>query len=286
MKKIHVIFLVLSILGHSMAHATTANPFNGFYSGGSLGNSFAQTNLQFSGSADAVLTGFATTVVPIGSQTHLVKNALIGSLFSGYGHTWDRRYLGGELLVSASNYRMDGTTNTGLSQDFNLFSSVTFLVGADAAIKTQAKISPIQFVAALRPGYLLTPDTLLYGRVGAAIARVSFNANTSASSSVGLVTPGSTTNLLFPITLQASANKLLAGLQVGGGLEQKCNDRWSVRVDYTYTDYGRLQANATKSTNLIDFSGATAGALSVIGRNSVRIIDQTIMLGVLYHFPT
>ncbi len=269
-----------------LLQAKPVNSFNNMYVGGSLGGSFADANQHLTGSAHALIAfGIFSTITPLDLKTNMAKNALAGSIYTGYGHTWDRVYLGGELNGNASNYNMSNSISYGLSQKISLFTPTPIIINGNAKINTQAKISPIQFAASVRPGYLLTPDSLLYGRVGVAIAKVTVSANTIASGGFIVVDTVNTSSI---VPLNISSSKHAAILQLGGGLEQHFLEHWGLRVDYIYSYYGKMLANATNSAplNLIDpdTGDVYPGSLVVNGQNKVTMFDQTILLGVIYHF--
>lgn len=282
-KQIYYFFLLASLIVSPGAHSKTITPFNAFYAGGALGASFTKAHEQISGSADAVigiLGTSITTLVPIGLTSDMTKNSLTGSLFAGYGHTWQRFYLGGELQVSEADYKTSNQMTTGLSQNI---ADQLFLT-ANANIQIQEKISPVQFSAALRPGILLSPQTLLYGRVGATMARVNFNATTTADGDLSII---SSPDINTPLNLFASNTKQGAFLQLGGGLEQYLDEHWTLRADYIYTNYGRIKANAVSSAPIIFNDAGTItqlGNFIAIGNNNVNLISQTLMLGATYQF--
>ena len=82
-----------------------------------------------------------------------------------------------------------------------------------------------------RAGYLVAPALLVYGLAGVSAADVRLS---------GALLGGGTSEQIF------------LGLQVGGGAEMKLTEQWSLRVDYTYTNFGRDQIGPVGYSNGYD----------------------------------
>ena len=80
-----------------------------------------------------------------------------------------------------------------------------------------------------RLGYLVTPDTLLYGTGGVAWQHVRLSAYCPTNGAV----------VFFCFLPQnESHSKTMTGWTVGGGLEMKVWGNWLARIDYRYADFG------------------------------------------------
>lgn len=64
----------------------------------------------------------------------------------------------------------------------------------------------------------------------------------------------------------------LRGWTVGAGVEQALSDRWSVRVDYRYTDFGKI------ASRLSD------GGTAYYNHRALDVSTQSVRLGVSYRF--
>lgn len=110
------------------------------------------------------------------------------------------------------------------------------------------------------PGIKLNPATLFYFRLG-------YNwANVEASYTVGanmFATPAPTLNQ--GIFRSASGSDTIGGFNYGLGIESTFYDNWSVRVEYSHTDFNSISADTIFSDN--DFTTA----------------DNQFMLGLIYH---
>lgn len=264
--------MVACIFTSSSLFATTpALPFNGYYVGGGLGTSFAHADETVASTIDLSFDSMTfNSTSPFNLRTGMSQAALIGSLFGGYGHTWNKIYLGGELAVSNSDYKMTNSSSSGISRTVQ--SLVTISGGEKVA--TQASISPTQVSLSLRPGVLLTPSSLLYGRLGVTFASVDLYHQTVTTK----VFSQPEITLIVPMSLQANKKIRRAVFQVGTGLEQAINEQWTIRLDYLYTNYGNINVATSSSLNADPF--LITGSEST----SVRINDQSLMMGISYHF--
>jgi outer membrane immunogenic protein len=80
-----------------------------------------------------------------------------------------------------------------------------------------------------RLGYLVAPDTLLYGTGGVAWQHLELNANCT-------VVPGN--SFCFGGAHDETDASTRVGWTVGGGIERMIGGNWLARVDYRYADFG------------------------------------------------
>ena len=116
-------------------------------------------------------------------------------------------------------------------------------------------------------GWLATPDSLLFIRLGAAFNNISLNSNTTTYTE-GTAVPE--TKLL-----NYTASKSLVGFRAGAGLEQKLTPRISVRADYVYTYYGKL---STYGSNYSSPLGP------IINITQLTVQSQAVMGSIIYDF--
>jgi len=74
----------------------------------------------------------------------------------------------------------------------------------------------------LRAGYLVSPNTMVYGSVGVAFAQVDVSGSLMAG---------------------GSDDETSVGLVLGGGIETTMGNRWFARLEYLHTDYGEESFN-------------------------------------------
>jgi len=246
------------------AQAQTPN-WSGPYAGLSGGYLSSQSNWNtqnYSTIGSPIQTADSTA-----SQTFNSSAAQIGA-FGGY------------------NWRLNDYV-FGIEGDFgwtNASSSKNFLPGGTACasyfgctnLSTSGDSTSVQlgWNASLRPrfGYLLTPDTLLYGTAGVAIqsVKISQTCQNSSGDPVCWALPGN------PYST-ATNNYTTLGYTLGAGLE-KLIDEWVIRAEYRYTQYGNINVNST-------MSGSGGGnSYATTFNSNVKINTQLINLGVAYKF--
>jgi opacity protein-like surface antigen len=112
---------------------------------------------------------------------------------------------------------------------------------------------------------MLTPDSMLYGRVGFAVSELTLEDNGGF---------GALNVLLLPLNI--SEEKDRAALRLGAGLEQRICPRLSLRLDYIYTYYGKQDVNATGV--FVD----AGDSITLSTQTSVKVYNNTAMLGLSY----
>lgn len=160
--------------------ASSTDGFNGFYAGGEVGRDVVTINEKES----ATSTDFAYAL-----------RGFDAGVVGGYGQTFDNTYyLGAEAHANISNADDEvGGVKTRLKYTY----------GVDAI-----------------PGYMLSDNTMAYGRVG--FERGKFEAKDSTGA-------------------KASDNR--NGLRVGLGLQTKVADQIAVRGEYDYTRFQKKDGN-------------------------------------------
>jgi len=141
-------------------------------------------------------------------STDIGGNAANIGIFGGYGWVTGCLYFGGEIGYTFENTKVNDT-----------------LDGASVQLKRNG-----YFNAALRGGYLFTPNTMLYVRLGGNWGKWSLRASAGAD------------------TISGSKNQL--SFAPGLGLETAVHKNVYVRVEYVY-DFGP-SVRATDGTNAIN----------------------------------
>lgn len=217
MKKLALVLVASTIaLG-----ATQANIGTGFYAGGAIGYGRASGTYSIS-----VNPGVAA--LP-GSVDFGGNSGNIG-IHGGYGWVDNCLYFGGELGYTFDNTRINNTQAFGFPQN-----GIPGVVGG-----TSLKRSGY-FSFAARGGYLFTPTTMLYLRLGSNWGRWTLRDAgnfASATFGTGLIGYGSSKSLSFV---------------PGVGIETALNKNLYLRGEYTY-EFGpslrAINANQTGSTNI------------------------------------
>jgi opacity protein-like surface antigen len=266
---------ILTIANTAMASSSACH-FNGFYTGISAGGSFTTGEEQTS--VDGTFTAIAVEI-PFSATNDLITNSVKGALFTGYGHVWQFFYLGAEIFADLSRYQMQSSGNAGFFEVDT--PSELVVTNFNSSANTTAQLNNIEYGIDLRPGILLTPDTLFYGRIGTAFNELSFDSD--ASTTIMFFAPffdPETLNLALPL----SASKNRAALRLGAGIEQFISQHFSIRADYIYTYYGKINLNGSTSTNMTSTNDGP-GVFTLTNDSSVKVANNSVMLGLSYYFP-
>ena len=208
---------------------------DGFYLGAQLGYDSYRVRNNVSAS---------TTTETFNSNPALNSIGWVGGLFGGYGQYFNEMYyLAGELFVNTSGASATTTTNhtyttTGLD---SLYTKVT--VGTSWGVS-------------LLPGVKLNDASLLYVRLGYNQA----NIKGQGSATFNGMNVGS-----------FSKSSWRGGFNYGLGIESTFYPIWSVRTEYSHTNYGSFSNSAT-----------VAGLGSASANYSPS--DNQFMVGLNYHF--
>ena len=228
-----------------------SNSFDGFYAGVGAGYAWQDIN---------------STVQPVERGVPYSENygqsasqeLGFGQLFIGYGLSRDIVYFGTEV---GFNLYQEGN-NYNLKNLYNLAPP-----SPPHANSMTNKISPkYGFQLSFLPGLYLTPDTLIYGRLGGAVTRY----DTETKTDVNL--PG------FFATNNSDSN-WVPELVVGAGLAQKMWENISVRVDYTYT----YSADFNGAAN--GYADTTNPSTNFIEKNEdIHIKSNNLAFSLVYSF--
>jgi outer membrane immunogenic protein len=226
----------------------------------------SQSNWSTQNILQNVATGPSSAPDSSGSQTFNSSGAQVG-IFGGYSWQIENYVIGLEGDFA--------WTNTSSSKNFLPGQSVCIsYCGSGASSAGDQTSVQLGWNASLRPrfGYLLTPDTLLYGTTGLAIQSVKISQTCAFTLSDPLceVTAGNPSS--------TATNKYTTlGYTLGAGLE-KIIDEWVIRAEYRYTQYGNINVNSIMSAS----GGGYTNSSSI--NSNVRISTQLVNLGIAYKF--
>lgn len=254
-----------------------SSAFEGYYVGarGGVLQSFA--NASTSSTATFFNTfgpGTTQTLATASGNTSLGRNFAEGDLFVGYGKKIDCTpfFLSGEIFLNEATRQ-----NTVKSQALNSNSGFgTDDVDALLTSSTRAKLHSFEYGLDFKPGILLNPQTILYGRVG-----VSFN-ELDVSSSSSLLINDFESDVIASSPASFSSSQHVTGWRFGLGLEEYLCKCVSVTADYIYTTYGSGHGvSGTADVSNTAISDAITG-MSMSG--SGKISTQAFLVGIKYSF--
>lgn len=129
----------------------------------------------------------------------------------------------------------------------------------------------------VRYGWLVTPDTLVYGTAGLALGQISGSFRYQGIlSTTPIPLTGSTA------TSSASWSDTRVGGTVGAGVETAIWGGWKARVEYRYTDFGSYTKTVAVNTICVASTGCSVPSSSAT--INLRESFHTIRLGVGFDF--
>jgi opacity protein-like surface antigen len=246
--------------------------FDGFYGGLSAGVSLNVSHQQVDADTATNLFG----VVLFAEQSYHVNTIALGdtaakgALYFGYGNVWENfYYLSAELFADLSHYSSKTSgDNIYIIPPPSLPPSSDEL---NISNSTVSDLSSVQYGIDLRPGVLISRDTLLYARIGVANAHLKLESTTGAED---LILAGASS------ALPLSASKSVTALRLGAGVEYRFYRCLGLRFDYIFTNYGSLSVEGSTTTigsfGIFNFSTQSDA--------SAKVTDHTVMLGLSYYF--
>ena len=243
----------------------TGNAYEGLYIGGACGGG-ALGGKQEGGLLARHPTFTDLTQAPT-VPSQLYSNQIQGALFLGYGRSWSKFYFGSELYATAnSDTTIDGQTEA----QFNNSDIAPSLHTAtdDISVGTSTWIIGLD----LRPGVLLTPSTLLFGRVGVGAAEIMSDASARFVGVVPLIRN-------WDLSQDSSAQAWKPALRVGLGIEQQIFAKLHLRADYIFTNYGEVSFD--NSSSGVDDNGDSVFLSNFL---STRLQNNAVSIGLSYYF--
>lgn len=255
-------------------------PFSGFYGGVQLGGSFLSGTETVSTSGSTTIgTGAVVSSERINtfSSRAVKRNSFAGDLFLGWGCAmWDPIYLSAEIFVKGTRATATNIDDANSSSNFTGFVTLN----QDIATQVRSRLRPWEFGIDFRPGYLVCEDTLLYGRVGYVYNRFSLRTTTTYTTS--LTSPAGVTTALPTNTLLVDNHRHTGALRLGLGLEQELCENFTLRTDYTFTRYRRVNTNGTNA--IASAVLGTPVTSTVSNGTSSRLISHAFMIGLSYYW--
>lgn len=224
--------------------------FCGFYTGLALGGSFGTARATSTSSFRSTITGATDTLtVSSSSDRDFRRNSFLGSLVAGYGWVFgcDQYYGGLEVFVSGSGQKR---RNHGDSVSVAVTGRTTFSDTISTNIRS--KQNSFEWGIDVRPGYLICPNTLFYGRIGAGFNKPSFDSDATYTLGTGVGFAG------LAIPASVNSRKHRSALRLGFGLERRFCGCWSLGVDYVNTSYRSRGVSNSTSGSVVIPGGATA----------------------------
>ncbi len=271
-------FSTISILalGNFLVTPAIASPFDGFNIELLGGEATLQAKTLVQAATPAAQLGlpppFPTLLTEIFNHhaTSTTTNG-IAELRLGYGRVLCNScfFIGGELFGNYSHPEFS-------SHQIYAQTPLDIFPNRSTIERAKFRLNSFEYGADIKPGYLLSPTTLLAARIG-----IAFN-NLKIHDSSELFFP----NDDFDAINHLNKNDDKAGLLLGIGLEQYLCRGFAISLDYSYTAYNRSAFDQVSDVTIISRTPAAFIEVpdGVVQHVDSRIHSNKIMLGVNYHF--
>lgn len=164
--------------------------------------------------------------------------------------------------------------------------------GCYATTSTVNSQSQVSWMGTLRArgGYLVTPSTLIFVTGGLAFGQVEASMNIHGTTTLGCGFSIGISSIDCPFATEnnpfgniASRSEFKTGFAVGGGIEQKFGQNWSVKAEYLYYDLGSMSlSNTVQGIN----AWACCGNYGQITKtNSYSFKGDWVRVGLNYQIP-
>ncbi|MFZ1765855.1 MAG: outer membrane beta-barrel protein [Candidatus Nitrotoga sp.] len=214
-----IVFLLLLALSTS-AFAEGQINWTGFYGSVMVGHDWGHVG-EGSGTDNQLLPPAYNFTLPGSSSSSF--NGVSGTLKLGYNKQIETNLIGIELGGTWQKAKSQGIATDGY---YSLGSFVP-----EKGLHSNTSINTYETVAA-RLGHIFNDTTLLYVSAGAAVGQIKRSVT-------------DTSGQWFGIGNTISDNKSELGYVLGIGAEHKLNDRLSLRANYEYVDFGKINFSYT-----------------------------------------
>lgn len=261
---------VLLLMSASVfADETYPNYFNGVYLGAHAG--LGEAIFQQEGSASS------QTNFPLALHQHGVsKNGDatsvlgLGGIQIGYGSHFNNFYLGAELFADFNDASAETKGKYGSNFQINIPNTPVISANRNYSVNIYSRLNNT-YGFSLKPGYLLTPDTLLFAEVGVVQGNVKLGTTANIHENFSSESAS--------ITASESARKTLTGYRLGLGVEKYVTRNLTVLANYAFSDYGNFSIDAKKEGLLL---GDIPTTLSSTATTSLK--THAIQIGLNYRF--
>ncbi len=207
----------------------------------------------------------ATTTATRGTSGTANVNGLIGGFQTGYNRRFDPRWLAG----IETDFQFSGERGSQVTCD---------VVGCPVGSAGGYASHSLKWFGTLRGrlGWLPTDTILLYATGGLAYGRIDSDYTTGINGVSLLAVSTSTTRV---------------GVTVGAGVEGRIAERWTLKAEYLYVDYGSFGANVGPGASVTTVTttpgtGAagtvTTAVTNVAGAVNTRFTDNVFRVGLNY----
>jgi len=241
-------------------------PFTGFFVGARAGLN-TNTARQVADSSVTYRVFYGTDVTMNHTNSSVYSHSAAGAISFGYGVDLGKRF----NLITEASVSFQGN-------DLNTLDKLTtsdpfddgFILDLNNNIKT--KLNHAEFDFDLKPGILISNNTLAFAVIGGAINQMKMTSN--SFSKLQDLKNGST----FSKTVGFSAKKTVVGIRAGFGLSSMLTQKLALNLSYIYTYYGKISGSAMGSFRTNGFT------LPFNTASSSEVHKHTVLVGINYFF--
>lgn len=243
-------------IGDVGAQSTTAGNWSGFYLSGGLGGAASNADVDTTVNAGSVYLNPTDVqqLAPITSG-NLSEGSVAGGIATGYGWQFGRSLIG--IEASANSLGFNATRSVG----------EVYLSAPPASFTLEQSVKA-DWMATIRARLGWAQDRwLAYVTGGLAVTQVKFNTSFRDNFVFGGFTGASG---------QGSTSESKVGWTLGLGGEYALTDKWSLKADYLYADFGSV------TTSMLVTHPGTPDNSTL--SSTAKFRTHVMLLGVSYRF--
>ncbi|MDF1828057.1 MAG: hypothetical protein P1U39_07235 [Legionellaceae bacterium] len=277
--------LVSLVMACSSGYAGTEGQSSGYPDGFMFGAGAGVTEFMNSGTYNT-----STNNILNSTNNRSFRFGFMGDLIAGYGRrVYKPFYLGTELGLNifgtrkTSSSRASQMNVTVVQTEFGSSSVVrNDVLSATTTISGNVLVPSFD----IKPGLLVTSNSLLFARVGINYNQIHVVENSTHQSS-GTLTTDTTELTATTAGLYSSEKKQLIGLRTGVGFEYLISDNIGLAASYVYAFYNSVntqQAGTSGRVACDTLEGCHVnGDGTYVASGKSKISDQQALLQLIYH---
>ena len=275
-----------------------SSPFDGFYIAGFGGYAWMHSNYDRTDTVSQGITAPNQLPAVLGSASQTYSGKLkpsggVAGVMVGYGQVFHNVfYFGIEVNGAYQWLSQSEDLSTNLSSTrANTVGGLPVNTVATTQITGHIKTNLEPSIGvAFRPGFLINPNTLIFGLIGYQAAEAKISSSMNATTMLVDTVAGLPD---LPITdqqsLSSNDNKYLNGLRLGVGVERYFGGQVSAGVEYLYTHYFSNVNTGTTGSHVYNLPNTAGATITFDTSTNARIDDfgtNTVVGFIAYHFDS
>tara|TARA_R110002126_G_scaffold273866_1_gene418595 strand:+ start:119567 stop:120394 length:828 start_codon:yes stop_codon:yes gene_type:complete len=273
-------------MAYTSAYAGTEGQKTGYPDGFMLGAGAGVTEFMDSGTYNTTANNLVNS-----TNNRSFRFGFMGDVIAGYGRrVYKPFYLGTELGLN-----IFGTRKTSFSRASQLDVTVVQTEFGSSSVVRNDTLSDTTTVSGnvlvpsfdIKPGLLVTPNSLLFARVGINYNQIHVVKNSMYQSSGLFTSPDATELTMTQSGLYSSEKKQLIGLRTGVGFEYLISDNIGLAANYVYAFYNSVNTQMVGTSSRVacdTIEGCHVnGDGTYVASGKSKISDQQALLQLIYH---